>query len=356
MTLLDLGWEAMAAHQEQEAEAVAEGFLIGRITSEQKEHYLVQAAVGEFDAEITGNLRYAARGPEDFPAVGDWVAISDQGNGFAIIHRVLARYSLIKRRAIDSHGDIQVIATNVDYAIIVQGADRDFNLNRIERYLTMCHDSSVMPIIVVTKTDLFGEAQMLEMEQHIRQRQPDVSLVLLSNLTMAGYERLGKLLAKGQTYCLLGSSGAGKSTLINNLAQRELMKTAGLSPDTNKGRHTTSHRQLFVLDSGEIIIDNPGMRELGMADGQGGLDMTFARIHELSGQCRFGDCTHTGEKGCAVLQAIQDGELEPVVYDNYLKLEKEKQYFESTRLEKRQKAREFSRMVKNFKKDQRQQK
>jgi ribosome biogenesis GTPase len=184
----------------------------------------------------------------------------------------------------------------------------------------------------------------------VRKRIPQVPVVAVSNASGSGIETLASGLEKGKTYCMLGSSGVGKSTLINNLSGNRLMETGQISASTQKGRHITSHRELFLLDQGGILIDNPGMREVGITDSAGGLDRTFGAILELSGQCRYTDCTHMTEAGCAVIEALDRGELDPLAYENYVKMEREKEHFEATVAERRKKDRDFGKMVKNFKK------
>jgi ribosome biogenesis GTPase len=241
-------------------------FEIGRIITEHKERYIVKTTKNEFEAEITGNMRFTAKSREDFPAVGDWVALTMNDLNFAIIHKILPRFSIIKRQAVGQFGEIQIIATNIDYAFLVQAVDRDFNINRLERYLTICNSSKVSPIIVLSKTDVINEQKISEIIDNVKQRIKNVPVIAISNETKIGYEAIKKVIEKGKTYCMLGSSGVGKSTLLNNLSGRTIMRTDAISQSTNKGRHVTSHRELIILENGGIIIDNPGMREVGIAD------------------------------------------------------------------------------------------
>ena len=326
-------------------------FEIGRIIAEHKERYIVKTEQGEFEAEITGNLRFTSRSREDFPAVGDWVALSIFDSDFSIIHGILPRYSVISRQAVGKFGEIQIIGTNIDYAFLVQAVDRDFNINRLERYLTICYSSKVKPIIVLTKTDLIDEQKIKEITESIKQRITDTVVLAISNETQYGYDALKMNIEKGKTYCMLGSSGVGKSTLLNKLSGRTLMKTDSISQSTNKGRHITSHRELIVLESGGILIDNPGMREVGIVDSSGGLETTFEKIIDLSLYCKFKDCTHTNEKGCAVIKAVENGEMDQKSYENFLKMEREKEHFESTLEERRKKDKDFGKMLKNYKKE-----
>ncbi|MFZ0389898.1 MAG: ribosome small subunit-dependent GTPase A [Calditrichia bacterium] len=325
-------------------------FEAGRVVAEHKERYTVCTETGEFDAEITGNMRYSAQSREDFPAVGDWVAVAVYDPDFSIIHKIFPRFSLIKRQAVGRFGEMQVIAANIDYAFVVQAVDRDFNLNRLERYLTICYASKVNPIILLTKTDLIGEQRIAEMSDSIRQRVKNIPVIAISNQSRSGYDSLEQVFEKGKTYCLLGSSGVGKSTLLNNLSGQNRMKTGTISRSTNKGRHVTSHRELTVLENGSILIDNPGMREVGVADSGGGLETTFDQIATLSEKCRFKDCTHQHEAGCKVILAVEEGELDRAAYENYRKMEKEKSYFHSTVAERRKREKKFGKIMKNYKK------
>jgi len=326
-------------------------FEIGRVIAEHKERYIIKTDKGEFEAEITGNIRFTAKGREDFPAVGDWVALTNYDSDFAIIHKILPRFSIIKRHAVGQFGEIQIIATNIDYAFLVQAVDRDFNINRLERYLTICNSSKVIPIIVLSKIDLINEHQISEILENIKVRIKNVPIIAISNESQDGYDTIKTTIEKGKTYCMLGSSGVGKSTLLNNLSGKTIMRTDTIRQSTNKGRHVTSHRELIILENGGILVDNPGMREVGITDSTSGLEITFDIIVSLSQNCKFKDCTHTNETGCSVLEAVEKGEIDKASYENYMKMEREKAHFESTVAEKRKKDKEFGKFVKNYKKD-----
>jgi ribosome biogenesis GTPase len=303
------------------------------------------------EGEVVGLLRYLATSRADFPAVGDWVAISEFDENKVLIHAVLPRNTLIERQSVGKAGENQIIATNVDYALIVQAVDRDFNRNRIERYLILCNASKVEPIVILNKIDQITALQLEEMLVQVRQRIKDIPIIAISNETKVGYPELLKLIKRGKTYCLLGSSGVGKSTLMNTISGRYLMKTNTISLSTSKGRHVTSHRELVVLEHGGILIDNPGMREVGIADEADGLEITFDTIVKLAQKCKFLNCTHIHEKGCAVLEALENNEIERETYQNYLKLEREKEHYASTKLERRKKDKAFGKMVKDHKKN-----
>lgn len=348
MKLEDFGYDNRI--EKLRTEGNLKDFEIGRVASEHKERYIVKTEKGEFEAEITGNLRFSAKSREDFPAVGDWVALTIYDFDFSIIHKILPRFSIISRQAVGQFGEIQIIATNIDYALLVQAVDRDFNINRLERYLTICYSSKVSPIIVLTKTDLINEQAKAEIIESISQRIKNIPVFAISNETQDGYEALKVIIEKGKTFCMLGSSGVGKSTLLNNLSGRQVMRTDAISQSTNKGRHVTSYRELIVLENGGILVDNPGMREVGIVDTASGLETTFDIIFSLSQNCKFKDCTHTNETGCSVLKAVEGGEIDESSYRNYLKMEKEKNHFESSVIERRKKDKDFGKMLKNYKK------
>jgi ribosome biogenesis GTPase len=349
MKLEDFGYNNEL--EESRIEHKLDSFDIGRVIAEHKERYIVKTAGGECEAEITGNMRFTAKSREDFPAVGDWVAITAYDAEFAVIHKILPRFSIIKRQAVGQFGEIQIIAANIDYAFLVQAVDRDFNINRLERYLTICNTSGVKPVIILSKTDLIDEPKLNEILSSIKARIKDIPVFAISNETQNGYKALSEFVEKGKTYCMLGSSGVGKSTLLNNLSGRTIMRTDAISESTNKGRHVTSHRELIILESGGILIDNPGMREVGIADTAGGLEITFDAIVRAAKNCKFGDCTHMNEAGCGVLEAVEKGAIDRASYENYLKMEREKAHFESTVAERRKKDKEFGKIMKNYKKD-----
>jgi ribosome biogenesis GTPase len=326
-------------------------FGVGRIILEHKERYVVKTETNEFEAEIIGNLRFSAQSRADFPAVGDWVAISEYDENKVLIHSVFPRKTIIERQSVGKFGEKQIIAANIDYAFIVQAVDRDFNVNRIERYLTICYTAKVEPIIVLSKVDLISKDELLELIEQVEGRINNVQVLTISNQNLDGYEKLQSIIEKGKTYCLLGSSGVGKSTLTNNLSGGDLMKTGSISLSTSKGKHVTSHRELVVLESGGILIDNPGMREVGMADVGEGLAQTFDVILELANDCKYSDCKHINENGCAVIEAVESNIVDRATYENYQKMEREKFHFESTVAEKRKRDKQFGKMVKEIMKN-----
>ena len=234
----------------------------------------------------------------------------------------------------EKKGQIQIIATNIDFGLIVQAVGKDFNLNRLERYLTICNASKVEPIVVLSKIDLLNESDLENIKKQITKRIKDVTIIMVSSQSAKGYAALQKIIQKGKTYCLLGSSGVGKSTLLNGISGKSLMKTGHISTSVNKGRHITSHRELVVMEEGGILIDNPGMREVGVSDLTDGLELTFDTIIDYSQHCKFKDCTHTQEQGCAILEAVENGEIDKASYINFQKMEREKTIFRIQRFGK----------------------
>lgn len=352
MTLEDLGYTEYLENYRQQQHL--ERFEIGRVIAEHKERYIVKTAGEEYQAELLGNLRFTAESRRDLPAVGDWVAIAPYDDDKALIHAIFPRKSIIERKAVGRSGQSQIIATNVDYALVVQAVDRDFNLNRLERYLTICHASKVDPVVVLTKIDLIDEEELKQILEKVSARiAAEIPVLAVSNLTGEGLTPIAALIQKGRTISLLGSSGVGKSTLLNALAGKEQMKTADISEAVNKGRHTTTHRELIVLDNGGILIDNPGMREVGIADAAGGLEMTFDAIMELAAFCKFKDCTHQHEKGCTVLEALDDGTLDADAYENFLKMQREQARFSASKAEQRRKDKSLGKLYKRIQQEKR---
>lgn len=348
LALKDLGFDQHL--EEYRSENQLEAFEVGRVSLEHKERYVIKTPTNELEAELIGNLRFTAESRYDFPAVGDWVAYSEYDSDKALIHAIYPRTSIIERKAVGKAGQTQIIATNVDYGLIVQAVDRDFSINRLERYLTICYSYKVSPIIVLSKTDLINESELDSFNALIRQRIKEVPVVAVSNQTN-GYNSLESIIEAGKTYCLLGSSGVGKSTIVNSLSGENQMKTGEISASANRGKHITSHRELIILDNGGILIDNPGMREVGIADTSEGLETTFETILEYAKDCRFSDCTHEHERGCAVLAAIEHGEIDEDSYLNFLKMLKEKRHYEMDAQERKKKDKDLGKMIKNVLKE-----
>ena len=349
MKLEDLGYTDQL--EKFRIEKNLNAFDVGRVALEHKDRYVVKTDTGEFDAELIGNLRFTAESRYDLPAVGDWVAISKYDENKALIHSVYPRHSVIERQAVGKSAQTQIIATNIDYGLIVQSVNRDFNMNRLERYLTICNTSKVAPIIVLSKIDLIDESTTDRLIDEIKYRIKDVTIIAISNQSHKGLDKIKAIIKKGKTYCLLGSSGVGKSTLLNQLSGKELMRTDTISESIDRGKHITSHRELIVLEDGGIIIDNPGMREIGITNTSEGLEITFDEIVELAHQCKFNNCTHTNEKDCAILAAVENQEIDLDAYENFQKMERERAFFESTVEEKKKKDKNLRKMIRNVQKN-----
>lgn len=282
---------------------------------------LADASHAARPAQPSGRLRHAA-GARDRPTVGDWVAIADPGDGVAVIHHVLPRRTQLVRRAAGRRADEQVIAANVDTFFVVTSANRDANVRRLERYLTAVWDSGAAPVVVVNKAELCTPDELAAELDELAAVAPGVPIVSVSAHTGAGVGALDAYVRPGHTVALIGSSGVGKSSLVNRLLG-DARQTVIAIDDNDRGRHATTRRQLFALPTGGLVIDTPGMRELGLVEAAAGLDEAFAEVVALAEACRFRDCRHHGEPGCAVDAAIADGTLDAARRDGLHKLERE---------------------------------
>jgi ribosome biogenesis GTPase len=310
---------------QQSFDALAAPDLIpGRVLEQQRGRYRVVTAHGDLDAQVTGRFAFEA-GEGDHPVAGDWVALAARPNeGAGTIHHVLPRATAFQRRAPVS-GALQIVAANLDVALIVQSLNGDLNPRRLERYLAAAYDSGAKPVIVLTKADLCDDVtgEMIKLGRSAG----DAPMIAISAVTGEGLDALARHLPPGATSALLGSSGVGKSTLVNALAGADLMLTKDISGDDKRGRHTTTHRELILLPSGALLLDSPGMRELGVwQDADEGVAATFADVEALFLDCRFSDCSHRGEPGCAVRGAMESGALEPGRWESYLKMQRELQF------------------------------
>ncbi|MCA1618530.1 MAG: ribosome small subunit-dependent GTPase A [Acidobacteria bacterium] len=314
------GWDEFFASAFAPLAAV--GFEAGRVFLQHNRALMLYTAAGELQAETTGRLRFHARGAEDLPAVGDWVAfrrVSEEEK--AKIHEILPRRSKFSRRAAGSETAEQIVAANVDTVFLVTGLDHDYNPRRVERYLIMAWESGADPVVVLNKADLIEEVE--ERRREIELVAPGVPVHALSAKRGVGVEQLTPYVGRGRTVALMGSSGTGKSTITNRLLGAEVQRTQEVRVADARGRHTTTHRELFVLPEGGLVLDTPGMRELQLLVSERGLRETFEEIEGAAAECRFTDCRHEGEPGCAVRAALEEGRLDPERYQNYRKMQAE---------------------------------
>lgn len=331
-------------------------FDVARVIFESRGAYKVKNTKGEYFAKITGKQMFEASGREDYPAVGDWVAIKELNDEQAVIHKVLPRKTVIKRKygnknKLGEKDETQIIATNIDVAFIVESVDRDYNLNRFERYSAIAKSGGVTPVIVLNKTDLISKEELAERLLQIKNRIPDITIILTSTINNDGLADLKNYIEEGKTYCFLGSSGVGKSSLVNKLIGKGIIKTDDISAYSNRGKHITTNRQMYFLSNGGIVIDNPGMREVGLVDIGDGINDFFDEITTLSQNCKYVDCTHTHEPGCEVLMAVKSGELDEEKYSNYVNLKKEAEYSQMSDVEKKAKEHQFGKSIKRAKEE-----
>ena len=321
---------------------------VARVVSVHKDSYMITIGHGDVFAELTGKLAYTADSATDLPTTGDWVYVDFYDDDtHAIIHDVLPRKTIIHRKTSGKTFDLQLIATNIDSAFIVQSLDYNFNLRRLERYLVMINEANITPIILLSKCDLVSEGEIRQIIESIKEISPQTTVLPFSNESGENIDSIKALLESAQTYCLLGSSGVGKTTLLNNILGDARFETKSVSKKESKGRHTTTSRELILLENGALLIDTPGMRELGNISVDAGIDETFSDIVDLEMNCKFNNCTHVNEKGCAILTAISTGELSEKRYQNYLKIKKESIFNDMSYLEKRQKDKNFGKMIKS---------
>lgn len=337
MVLASYGWdEGLAA---QFAPFAERDLIPARVVRQLRDRSTIVTEEAELAAEVSGRFRHGASGPADYPAAGDWVAARPAGGGRAVIEAVLARRSAFTRKAAGEAVEAQIVAANVDTAFLVSGLDGDFNLRRIERYVTTAWSSGARPVVVLNKADL--RADLEEVRAEAAAVAPEVPVVAVSARGGKGLEALTPFLVPGMTVALLGSSGVGKSTIINRLLGEERFRTAEVSDGPGgRGRHTTTERELVRLPGGALLIDTPGLRELGLWADDEGLDRTFDEIDRLAARCRFPDCGHEQEPGCAVREAVEAGAVAVERWESYLKLRRELRFLELKKDEKTRRQRE----------------
>ena len=320
-----------------------------RVAAVNRNNYELVCECGTPRGEPTGRLLFSADDAQELPVVGDWVAVQLlNDNTFALVHEVLPRRTTLRRKDPGRNIAYQLLASNIDTAFCVQSADRDFNLHRLERYFVMIRDGGIEPVVLISKIDLVNATQRAELLDAVETVAGGARCITLSGLTGEGVDELRADLSAATTSCLLGSSGVGKSTLLNARLGAEVFATQEVREADHRGRHTTTRRQLVRLDNGALLVDTPGMRELGNIGAEAGLAETFGDVLALISECRFSDCTHTQEKGCAVLAAIERGDLDEDRFEHYLKLQRESAYYQRSYVERRQRDKEFGKMVKSI--------
>jgi ribosome biogenesis GTPase len=314
-----LGWNKF--FEDQIAEITLKDFKTGRVTAENKTNYNLLSDTGEYIAEVTGKLLYTISSTAELPKVGDWVIFTEMDAGRAIIHQVLRRHTVLSRKAVGKDMTEQIVVTNLDVLFIVQGLDQNFNISRIERYLSALQ--GIEAVIVLNKSDCCEDKDQKIAE--VSERLPKIKIISTSCVN-GDIGALRECIQHGKTYAFAGSSGVGKSSLINSLIKKETQRTLETREIDGKGRHTTTRREMIVMDDGGLLIDTPGMREFQPWAAEGDLSTAFDDIEELAMQCRYADCTHLREDHCAVKEALESGVLNETHYQNYLKLKREMNY------------------------------
>lgn len=321
--LYDLGWNEELSKQ---YEGLLNSYTIGRVAVEYKGMYKIYCEKGELFASVSGKMMHSAEGRNDYPAVGDWIVLDNihDNDDRAVIKDILKRKSKFARKCAGNTYEEQIVAVNVDTLFICMSLNQNYNIRRMERYLTMAWDSGAIPVVLLTKMDLCSDIEQKLAE--VQAAAPGVDILCISSLTGEGLDRFRSYVKPGITVAFLGSSGVGKSTLINTLAGEILLETQEVSSLGDRGRHTTTNRELIPLSNGSIVIDTPGMRELQLLDADEGLDTAFEDIDALASGCKFSDCSHEREPGCAVREAIESGLLSQSRFLSYLKLKKEAEF------------------------------
>lgn len=339
------GWNTTLYQQKQSSSF--SNFPHGRVSVVHKTCYEVISEEGIFQCELTGNMLFG-KSPEEYPCTGDWVIFQPTDHDKGIIFDILPRTKTLYRKKSGTVSGKQAIAAHVDIAFIVQSLDLNFNVRRIERFMVQIVEEDITPVLVLTKADLgFDEAEIRQALKHLSDKMP---VFITSVHAPEKITALREFIKQGETIVFTGSSGVGKSTLVNALCGKELLETSAVSDSTGKGRHTSTRREMVLLEGSGILIDTPGVREFGVTGGSSDSLAAVMDISELEHSCRFMDCTHTSEPGCAVIEAVENGSLERGVYESYLKLRKEAWHFSASEHEKRQRERSFTKQVRQFKK------
>jgi ribosome biogenesis GTPase len=323
--LIQLGWNEFFENQFQVYKN--RGLIPTRVAAENKQRYILVTESGELTGEVTGKLLYSSATSAELPKTGDWVAAAVfEKEKKAIIHSMLERKTKLSRKAADRKTEEQIIATNIDFVFVVQGLDNNFNLRRLERYVVSILESGAKPIIVLNKTDLVEEPTV--MQRKVKEIIHGIPVILTDATRGIGIIDIKNILKVGLTGVFTGSSGVGKSTIINSLLDEHILETSTVSSSVNKGRHTTARREMLIIPNGGIVIDTPGMREFQLWSVDEGLNKLFDEVESIVLKCKFTDCTHTNEKGCAVIDALEKGIIDEERLDSYRKLQKELDYLE----------------------------
>lgn len=346
MTLEEFGYSPWFSRQ---IDPETEGDLaVARVTAIHKGECEVCNGEETRAAKMTGRLRHRAQSKLDYPTVGDWVLVKDFDDDFGRIIRVLDRRSELKRKSSGRTTRFQLIAANIDVAFIMQALGPGYNLKRLERYLVMVNESGIEPVVLLSKTDLLKPEDLAVRMAEVEERMPGVRIHAFSNVDDFGLDGVLELFEPQNTYCIIGTSGVGKTTLLNQLLDEEdELFTLPVRESDGKGVHSTTWRELVALDNGVLVVDTPGMRELGNMDVNEGIEETFDEIHALATQCKFNDCSHVNTKGCAVIAAVEGGEVSEARYNNYVRLMKEAAFHEQSALEKRDHDRKLSRFYRS---------
>jgi ribosome biogenesis GTPase / thiamine phosphate phosphatase len=348
LSLQKLGYDRF--YENARLELGAEFEQVARVTAEHKGIYEIMNDVGTYQASVTGKRMLTALSRDDYPAVGDWVIIKNYPDDTNVIVDILPRKTTLHKKY-GGKDESQLILANVDIAFIVESADRDYNLNRFERYLVLAKEGGVKPVIIINKSDLIKTEDLQAITAEINERFGDIDILCTSAVNDADLSILSKFINKGTTCCFLGSSGVGKSSLISKLVNEDNIMTTEISEKTGRGKHTTTSRQMYFTKNGGIIIDNPGSREVGVVNSERGISEVFVDIESIASGCKYNNCSHIKEPECAIIRALESGAIRADQYDNYLKLKKETEHFNLNAYGKRQKDKKFGKFINNAKKD-----